>query len=442
MRPPTSHKATWAAVCSVPLFLQLAGRKGLLFRPAEPKSLFHRMAVRAGVPIERQTHMAQNGDPKCRTMMLTQQTAYLGQSFDDLVKSIDGLGADRWAVIEHDMDVSEDGSKAADHVHAALSFKNPRTLSAVARKLRVKPQYIAKWDAKGGSADNAFSYLCHRTASSVGKYQYDPGKVVASFDYPTWLEEKSQQVAAVRAGRRRSVTSRVLDDVYDGVMTADEAAEELSGHEYARVARQLREVEHARHEIEAREWREANAGKLLECVWIYGESGCGKTRLAKKIAGERGDYFISGSTRDPWACYTPDKHTVILDELRPGSMSYADLLRVTDPHCIEAGATAPARYHDVPLACDLIIITTPFSPFDYWIKDVGLSAAGADKDAFGQLERRVTLSVLMNEKFVWATEFDKDLRMYKIVKGSGYPNPYIVKKAPTSAADAFDRFCK
>ena len=110
--------------------------------------------------------MAQNGDPKCRTMMLTQQTAYLGQSFDDLVKSIDGLGADRWAVIEHDMDVSEDGSKAADHVHAALSFKNPRTLSAVARKLRVKPQYIAKWDAKGGSADNAFSYLCHRTAST------------------------------------------------------------------------------------------------------------------------------------------------------------------------------------------------------------------------------------------------------------------------------------
>ena len=96
----------------------------------------------------------------------------------------------------------------------------------------------------------------------------------------------------------------------------------------------------------------------------------------------------------------------------------------------------------MPLACDLIIITTPFSPFDYWIKDVGLSAAGAGKDAFGQLERRVTLSVLMNEKFVWATEFDKNLRMYKIVKGSGYPNPYIVKKAPTSVADAFDRFCK
>lgn len=379
------------------------------------------------------------GCGKVHTMMLTQQLDHLGMSVDDLGQRIAGLGAQQWAYIVHDKDVSEDGSAASDHVHAALYFKNARSVSSVARKCGVDPQYVEKWDAGQQSRANAFSYLTHRTTNARSKYQYDPAAVCASFDYPSWLED--QTVKAENKRERfgaRSKASFVLDAVFDGEMTADEAAENLSGHEYARISRQLRDLSAYRQGKAVEGWRREHAGDTLNVIWIYGASGVGKTRMAKEIASGRGPYFLSGSTRDPWAGYTPDRHTAILDELRPGVMSYADLLRVTDPYSIRDGVSAPARYRDVPIACDLIIVTTPFNPFSFWRN---CAESGGGIDGFGQLERRITLTLQLTKTGFWAEEFDYDVRLYKPVQSTVKPNPYLSSTtARRDPADVYNEF--
>ena len=44
----------------------------------------------------------------------------------------------------------------------------------------------------------------------------------------------------------------------------------------------------------------------------------------------------------------------------------AILLRILDPHGIDSQVMAPCRYNDKPLACDLIIITTPYMPSEFY----------------------------------------------------------------------------
>ena len=64
----------------------------------------------------------------------------------------------------------------------------------------------------------------------------------------------------------------------------------------------------------------------IQVIWIYGPSGCGKTSLAKEYAQKKDQpYFISVSTRGVFQGYNGE-HTLILDELRPGVITYADLL--------------------------------------------------------------------------------------------------------------------
>ena len=61
-------------------------------------------------------------------------------------------------------------------------------------------------------------------------------------------------------------------------------------------------------------------------VVLLGHGGCGKTSLAKEYAQKKDQpYFISGSTRGVFQGYNGE-HTLILDELRPGVITYADLL--------------------------------------------------------------------------------------------------------------------
>ena len=84
--------------------------------------------------------------------------------------------------------------------------------------------------------------------------------------------------------------------------------------------------------------------RRVESVWIFGPAGTGKSTLAKLYAKRKGEpFFVSGSTRDIFQGYE-GKHTVILDELRPSSIPYADLLRITDPYAMEHEVMAPSRY--------------------------------------------------------------------------------------------------
>lgn len=69
----------------------------------------------------------------------------------------------------------------------------------------------------------------------------------------------------------------------------------------------------------------------------------------------------------------------------------AILLRILDPHGIDNRVMAPCRYSDKPLACDLIIITTPYMPSEFYGVQFPAVLGPNVIDSLDQLARRISL---------------------------------------------------
>lgn len=377
-----------------------------------------------------------------KNMMYEQQLRYLPTgTIEKLVECIENeLQPKRYALAVHNKDVAADGKPAEAHVHVMLCFSNARSWANVAKILRDKPQQVQYWDNR---VENGMSYLLHATKGAKGKHPYDPGDVIANFDFPSEYAKITEAVE--RATKKQSVkVPFLLDAMYAGAMTKEEVEARLSGSQYARYHRQIDEVWSKRLENQAAEWRKAMIaqGKQVTVWWLYGESGTGKTSLARALAEQRGqEYFISGSSRDIFQRYS-GQHTLILDELRPRVIEYQDLLRLTDPFGIVEGVMAPSRYFDKALACDLIIITSPYDPKNFYDKQFGVGYT-LDRttrliDSFGQLARRITVAVEMIPGYMYLSEYDTYYQSYLYVESSKRPNPYSSAARPVPENNSMD----
>ena len=100
--------------------------------------------------------MSDNNAIRCKNMMYTQQIDHLPpdiKTASDLAAHIENVLAPKeYAVILHDQDISEDGTPAEAHLHAMLCFKNARYLSAVAKALGDKEQYVQSGTGKPTTA--------------------------------------------------------------------------------------------------------------------------------------------------------------------------------------------------------------------------------------------------------------------------------------------------
>ena len=245
-----------------------------------------------------------------------------------------------------------------------------------------------------------------------------------------------------QAHAERSVKPEVLlDMLYTGAITKKELEQRLTGSLYARYRRQIEDVWVKRLQNLAEEWREEmiRQSKQVRVIWIYGPAGTGKTRLARHYADKANQpYFMSGSSRDPFQGYAGE-HTLILDELRPKTIQYEDLLRILDPYSITDGVMAPSRYSDKALACDLIIITSPYSPkrsydavFPPNPYDVGYI------DGFDQLDRRVDLTMEMTDSNIYMVEYNSTTKYYDRL--TGVANNFSSAASPASQPDAVALF--
>lgn len=375
---------------------------------------------------------------KYRAMMYEQQVAHMPCSVEEMDKRIEALGAKRYGTIVHDCDTKDNGAPVADNYHAMLEFDNPRYITSIAKKLGDKPQTVQKWE--DGTADNGFSYLCHRTDKARGKFQYDPTLVNANFDYPQFLKDAEMQVVKAKGHVN---TKLLLDDVMNGRISKDAAIDQLTGHEYARLKRKLDDVEALCLQRKAKAWRgQALAdGKHVQVIWLCGLSETGKTSLAKEYAAKKGDdVYISGSTRDAFQNYA-GQHTVILDELRPESIGYTDLLRIFDPFGIDSDVMAPSRYSDKPLAVDLFIVTSPYDPKQFY-RELLRNGNVAKDDGFFQLKRRITLTVELTQDYIYRCEYETDSEGYARVDGEERPNPYSLAGRNTSPDDPEELYAK
>ena len=384
--------------------------------------------------------------PRSRNLMYEQQLVHLPphiKGVDGLFQLIgDVLQPEQYGVVLHDKDVNKQGEPVEPHLQAFMVFQNPRSCASVAKQLGDMPQSVTVWDER---ANNGFMYLIHLTDKAKGKHQYDPAEVKANFDYAALVESTTQQVEKARTHGDGSRTKSILDRVYAGVMSRKEAESQLSGHELGRIRRQLDDVYAKYLERAAAKWREdmAAQGKTVRVVWFYGTSGTGKTSAAKALAERTGQpYFVSGSTRDIFQSYE-GQHTILLDELRAGSIPYPDLLRILDPYSIQSGVMAPSRYHDKALACSLFLITSPYDPRQFYDELYPVPEKREDceqTDSFEQLLRRISLTVCMTDREILLAEYDAEKAGFVTDRSSSRPNPYSAASRPASGVNAEEMF--
>lgn len=337
---------------------------------------------------------------RSRTFMYVQQTLFFAKSWQESCQDIiDKLKPSKFAYILHDKDELTDGTAIAEHVHLILEFKNPRSLKNVAKEADEKAELFEVWR---GEVNNAYSYLIHRTIGDLDKFQYGVSEVVANFDYPKLIEDIENGLKRKRKIKDSDIIDECLNELYEGMITIEEAKKKLNGAQFAKAAVKIKSVCEERQQKLAKEFTEEQKrlGNKKIVLWIYGQAGTGKTRYARHVAKHFSDpYYISGSSRDPFQRYQ-NEQAVILDELRPKTFEYDDLLKMLDPYNFDC--SVPSRYFDKYLTAKIIIITSPYNPRDFYN-----SYDNAKIDNFEQLHRRIDDVLFVDKDKIYVVSYNE-----------------------------------
>ena len=357
---------------------------------------------------------------KARNVMFVQQIDYFKTSnIQSIIKELtDVLKPIRFAGILHDKDIGSDGTAVAPHIHLILQFESARSLNNLAKLTSQPIQCFEQWR---GSINNAYSYLVHHTSSDQDKYQYSPKEVIANFDYLLLLDTIERNVTKRYEINDTMIIDNLLDLLYTGNITKSEIEQRLTGSQYAKARQKIETVYLKRLETQAELWRQEMIDKneIVTIIWLFGKAGTGKTRLARQYAEQYDlNYFITGSIRDPFQQYNLE-HVIILDELRPHQFDYSDLLKMFDPYNVKAMASS--RYFDKPLLANVYIITSPYSPYNFFL-ELTKKKQTSHIDSWGQLMRRLTLVIEISKEYLQFYKYSPLDQMFYIDHGNKLPN--------------------
>lgn len=383
------------------------------------------------------------GSIKAINVMYLQQLVHLPKTIkrktlDSVMKTLtEKLNPLKIAGIIHDKDIDENGDHIEKHVHIILQFTNQRSLSNLA-KLIEEPQ-VASFQQWRGNINNAYSYLVHQTNDAQNKHQYSIEEVKANFDYPKLITDITKKVHINSGLKDNEVIKNGLDQLRNREIFVEELTSILTGSQFAKAKRQIKDINQLVQEEDAKIWLENRKlmNEPVEVIWIYGSAGTGKTVMAKKYAKFNNEkYFITGSSKDCFQEYSGE-HTVILDELRPTTFQYDDLLKLLDP--FGESPKAPSRYFDKSLMVSLFIVTSPYSPRQFYDE---IFVQKNMVDSFEQLNRRITFVQYMTHTYYEMQEFDENAQEYKSVESTKKENNLIQNLKKQKVIDGRETYNK
>lgn len=147
----------------------------------------------------------------------------------------------------------------------------------------------------------------------------------------------------------------------------------------------------------------------MQCMYIYGPAGTGKTTFAKICATQKGyATYISSGGKNPLDNYAGEE-CIILDDIRGNVFTLADFLKLTDNN---TDSLVGCRYYNKSIAyCKLLICTSVLSP-----EELYQGVTDTQKEPLAQLLRRFGEGIVKLEKeymSLYAYDPKVDILVYK-----------------------------
>lgn len=282
-----------------------------------------------------------------------------------------------YAYILHD----KDNTRA--HYHIAVRLKDSYDTKYIGQWFGVSENFINK--VKGRWSD-MLKYLIHENAPE--KFQYSENEVISNFD---WKKEKDKNDSNKKL-------SEIVQNIVDGNIREYNYYQYITSDEYIKYKRSIDIAFNYRAD------KIKGVERSMDCIFITGDSGVGKTTYSKNLAVQKGySVYVSSGSNDILDDYK-GQDCIILDDLRPSSLGLADLLKMLDNN---TASTVKSRYKNKVLECKLIIITTTLD-IDTFFKNVFAD----DEETSIQLKRRCETHIRMTSDKMYVKMWMRQSRKY------------------------------
>jgi cytidylate kinase len=351
-----------------------------------------------------------------RTCEIMQQADYI--SFEQIEAGLDHNAIKDYAYILHDKDTDADGNLKAPHYHIMLRFKDSVPTTSICSWFGVKENYINKIH---GSFGDALAYLTHKNAPS--KYQYLDENVVTNFEFK---KEVEKALSRKKCDERKE---EIINLIVAGEIRQYNYNDYITPVEYDRYSKAINNAFSYRRDLLVKLDRD------MVVVYIYGDSGVGKTSYGRMLAVQKGySTYITGSSNDPFEDYK-GQDCIIFDDIRSIGMDISDVLKILDNH---VSSSVRSRYHNKVIECKLLILTCPDT------LEVFYQGLLTDRgDTIKQLRRRIKYYIKMEKDTLRIDCWNAGKERY--VYGGNFKNPIadIYKKVdltPEELSDDINNF--
>lgn len=213
-----------------------------------------------------------------------------------------------------------------------------------------------------------------------------------------------------------------------------EAKDVLTGSDYAKAGDKLKKAHELYLERSAEKLHKqmVENNEMVAVHWFYGGSETGKSFLAESLATEMEiPYYKTTTTTDAFQFYQGEQ-TIILDELRPESIPFSELLALLNPFS-RGKIAVSSRYFNKALSCKTIFITTPYNPCRFYY---GYRMNQVDSEE--QLHRRIASVLQFDMNWIYKMEYQPQYRRYVPIDKK--PNHYSRQnQKPYNLNNVFDR---